>query len=120
MEGVVIAGINAPETVSISGDSAAVDAVCESCAKDGIRCKALRVSHAFHSPLMNEAAEKIRQGFKGKKLQNTRFGGFYLNSFRERGIPNDYRGRLLGGTNYASGEICRYRGAAPGKMRCSR
>ncbi|MBN1294825.1 MAG: SDR family NAD(P)-dependent oxidoreductase [Candidatus Latescibacteria bacterium] len=68
IRGVVIAAINAPETVSISGESKAVDAVCESCAKDGIRYKALRVSHAFHSPLMDEAAVKYRKALKGKKF----------------------------------------------------
>jgi acyl transferase domain-containing protein len=47
-----IAAVNGPAQTVVSGDAAAVAGVCESLAKDGIRCQPLTVSHAFHSPLM--------------------------------------------------------------------
>jgi mycoketide-CoA synthase len=47
-----IAAVNAPDSVVISGGEAAVDRVVEELTAHGVRCKKLRVSHAFHSPLM--------------------------------------------------------------------
>ena len=67
-EGVVVAAVNAPETVSISGTAEAVEAVLKSFAQEGIKNKRLRVSHAFHSPLMNEAAGKFRKALNGSML----------------------------------------------------
>jgi acyl transferase domain-containing protein/acyl carrier protein len=49
---VVIAAYNAPESVVISGASAAIAPVVAALTHQGIECKALAVSHAFHSPLM--------------------------------------------------------------------
>lgn len=47
-----IASINGPEQVVISGAAPVVEAVAASFAERGVRTRALRVSHAFHSPLM--------------------------------------------------------------------
>ena len=49
---VVIAAYNAPESVVISGASVAIAPVVAALSQQGIECKALAVSHAFHSPLM--------------------------------------------------------------------
>jgi acyl transferase domain-containing protein/acyl carrier protein/phospholipid N-methyltransferase len=49
---VVIAAYNAPESVVISGESVAIAPVVAALSQQGIECKALAVSHAFHSPLM--------------------------------------------------------------------
>lgn len=51
---VVIAVLNGPENTVISGEAAAVEAVSARLAADGIQVKPLNVSHAFHSPLMDE------------------------------------------------------------------
>jgi len=49
---VSIAAINGPESVVISGQREAIDAVCVMLEASGIKAKKLNVSHAFHSPLM--------------------------------------------------------------------
>ncbi|WP_346009864.1 acyltransferase domain-containing protein, partial [Pseudonocardia sp. SID8383] len=51
-DGVAIAAVNGPAAVVVSGAAAEVDAVAAELAARGRRTTALRVSHAFHSPLM--------------------------------------------------------------------
>lgn len=55
-----IAGINSPEQTVVSGERAAVEAVVARLAGDGVRTKALTVSHAFHSPLMQPMVDAFR------------------------------------------------------------
>jgi acyl transferase domain-containing protein/SAM-dependent methyltransferase len=47
-----VAAVNAPESVVISGDAAAVRATLATLEAAGVRSKPLSVSHAFHSPLV--------------------------------------------------------------------
>ncbi|MGK7908957.1 MAG: SDR family NAD(P)-dependent oxidoreductase [Synechococcus sp.] len=49
---VAIAAINGPNSTVISGRKSIVDRVCSTLKQQGIKVKPLRVSHAFHSPLM--------------------------------------------------------------------
>ncbi|MFF3821463.1 type I polyketide synthase [Streptomyces bluensis] len=52
VEGAVIAAVNSPAAVVVSGTVAAVQAVAERARDAGRRTTRLKVSHAFHSPLM--------------------------------------------------------------------
>jgi malonyl CoA-acyl carrier protein transacylase len=58
---VSFAAINGPESVVISGESKAVQAVLEDLHADGIRTQPLNVSHAFHSPLMEPILDSFEQ-----------------------------------------------------------
>ncbi|MET8852028.1 SDR family NAD(P)-dependent oxidoreductase [Amycolatopsis sp. NPDC004625] len=50
--GVVVSAVNSPGSAVLSGESAAVDALAADLRARGWRVNRLRVSHAFHSPLM--------------------------------------------------------------------
>ncbi|WP_405593445.1 type I polyketide synthase [Streptomyces sp. NBC_01092] len=52
VDGAVIAAVNSPTAVVVSGTEAAVQAVAERARDEGRRARRLQVSHAFHSPLM--------------------------------------------------------------------
>ncbi|MGE3188894.1 MAG: beta-ketoacyl synthase N-terminal-like domain-containing protein, partial [Vicinamibacterales bacterium] len=57
--GVVLANLNAPEQVVVSGTTAGVAAVVERVSRDGHVARPLPVSGAFHSPLMTPAREAL-------------------------------------------------------------
>ncbi|WP_449657973.1 type I polyketide synthase [Amycolatopsis eburnea] len=59
-EGVGIAAVNGPRSTVISGDETAALAVAAEFAGRGVKTKRLRVSHAFHSPLMDPMLDEFR------------------------------------------------------------
>ncbi|MFE0486088.1 SDR family NAD(P)-dependent oxidoreductase, partial [Streptomyces tendae] len=59
-EGVGIAAVNGPTSVVVSGTETGVDAVGEHFTGLGRRVSRLRVSHAFHSPLMEPMLDEFR------------------------------------------------------------
>lgn len=55
----VIANLNSSSQTVVSGDARSVGALREVCQRHGVRAQPLRVSNAFHSPLVAGAAERI-------------------------------------------------------------
>ncbi|GAA1084445.1 type I polyketide synthase [Nocardiopsis metallicus] len=66
---VVVAGYNGPEQTVVSGPADAVERVCALARAQGITATRVRVSHAFHSPLVAASAEVL-----DRRLAETGFG----------------------------------------------
>ncbi|GLY47193.1 type I polyketide synthase [Lentzea sp. NBRC 102530] len=64
-EGVSIAAVNGPRSVVVAGDEDAVLSVAGQLSEQGFKTKRLRVSHAFHSPLMDPMLDEFRQVAEG-------------------------------------------------------
>ncbi len=58
---VSIAAINGPESVVISGETSAIEAIVQTLQAQQIKTKRLQVSHAFHSPLMEPMLAEFEQ-----------------------------------------------------------
>ena len=59
-DGLDIAAVNGPRSTVVSGDQDALDALASVLSDAGVRCRRLRVSHAFHSHRMNPMLEEFR------------------------------------------------------------
>jgi acyl transferase domain-containing protein/SAM-dependent methyltransferase len=62
---VAIAAVNGAANAVVSGERAAVEALSARFAATGARVKALRVSHAFHSPLMDPVLDAFEREISG-------------------------------------------------------
>ncbi|MBV9730798.1 MAG: SDR family NAD(P)-dependent oxidoreductase [Pseudonocardiales bacterium] len=66
-----IAAVNSPTSVVISGDDQAVARVLQECVRRGWRTRGLRVSHAFHSPGMDEILDELHDAVRGLSFGTT-------------------------------------------------
>ncbi len=62
---VAIAAVNGPQSVVVSGDEDAVQAVVGVLAGRGAKTRRLRVSHAFHSPRMDDMLAEFGEALRG-------------------------------------------------------
>nr|WP_235875105.1 type I polyketide synthase [Saccharopolyspora aridisoli] len=69
---VAIAAVNGPASVVVSGSESSVLAVGERCAEQGWRTRRLRVSHAFHSPLVEPMLEAFAAEVSGLSFEPPR------------------------------------------------
>ncbi|WP_395823741.1 amino acid adenylation domain-containing protein [Archangium minus] len=69
---VSIAAINGPTEVVISGARAAVRAVVERLRAEGVECRSLQVSHAFHSPLLEPMLGGLERAATGVSFRAPR------------------------------------------------
>ncbi|MFJ8649769.1 SDR family NAD(P)-dependent oxidoreductase [Streptomyces sp. NPDC093546] len=70
---VSVAAVNGPAATVLSGDREALAAVVERFEAGGGKAVWLRVSHAFHSPLMEPALERLRAVAAGVTCRQARF-----------------------------------------------
>ncbi|MET9296381.1 type I polyketide synthase [Streptomyces sp. NPDC003077] len=64
-DGIGIAALNGPRSVVVSGDEAGVTAVAEHFSAQGRKTSRLKVSHAFHSPLMDPMLDEFAAVARG-------------------------------------------------------
>ncbi len=73
-EKVAIAALNGPENTVISGDADEIDRLVQEFESDGIGVQPLTVSHAFHSPHMDEMLDAFEQFASKIEFQPPKIG----------------------------------------------
>ena len=71
---VSIAAVNGPENTVISGDADTIEQLIAQFESQGIGVQRLTVSHAFHSPLMDEMLDTFEQFAEGINFQPPKIG----------------------------------------------
>nr|WJP00502.1 AntA4 [Pseudonocardia antarctica] len=85
-----VAAVNGPASTVLSGTSEAIERAARTCAAAGLRTRALTVSHAFHSPLMEPVLEDLRAVAAG--LTHHRPRTAFVSSVTGRPVADDELG----------------------------
>ncbi|MGD9633264.1 MAG: SDR family NAD(P)-dependent oxidoreductase [Pirellulales bacterium] len=112
---VVVAVLNGPENTVISGDAAAVEAAAAEFAAAGVQTKLLQVSHAFHSPLMDEMLDEFEEFAAGIEFQRPQVpiaANLTGQLLAEAPTPRYWRDHLRNAVRFAEG-MARVAEAAP-------
>jgi len=112
---VVVAVLNGPENTVISGDAASVEAAASEFAAGGVQTKLLQVSHAFHSPLMDEMLDEFEEfaaGIEFQKPQVPIAANLTGQLLAEAPTPRYWRDHLRNAVRFAEG-MARIAEAAP-------
>ncbi len=67
-DGLAVGTVNGPAMTVVSGPAAAVAALEAEMAARGVACRRLPTRHAFHSPMMEPAAERLAARIRGMRL----------------------------------------------------
>ncbi len=68
-DGIAVAAVNDPATTVVSGPSEAIDQLARDLESDGVTSHALHTSHAFHSSMMEPAADALREAVARSTLE---------------------------------------------------
>jgi [acyl-carrier-protein] S-malonyltransferase len=94
--GVTMANINSPGQIVLSGTADAIEKAAEACSAAGAkRALPLPVAGAFHSPLMQPAAEKMKEFLADIPLAEPRIPVLSNVTARPHGEPEEIRAALI-------------------------
>ncbi|HEU4423217.1 MAG TPA: SDR family NAD(P)-dependent oxidoreductase, partial [Pilimelia sp.] len=84
---VVIAGYNGPNQTVVAGAVDAIQTVAARAGEAGVACALLRVSHAFHSPLVAPAADAFASQLTGERFGT--IGRRIISTVTGEALPSD-------------------------------
>lgn len=82
---IVVSGLNSPRQVVVAGEAAAIDKFAARARTLGHGVVGLNVSHAFHSPLMSEAAALLADGLRDEEFR--RLKGKVVSTINGAALP---------------------------------
>src|SRR6202044_2461649 len=103
VDGVVVAAVNGPDQVVVSGEAAGVERVAEYWAGRGARVRRLRVSHAFHSAAVDPVLDELGRVAAGLEYHRPRmlWAGALTGGLVAECEPGYWPGQTRGAVRFA-------------------